>query len=78
MDVFEILDPFLKSISAVSGLCLVGLMLFRVTPRGRIKMVGLEMGPVFDGNTAPLGRRVAFVFALCVVLIMARTFVAII
>ena len=78
MELFEFLDPVLQGIAAGSGVGLIGLMLVRTTPRGALRIVGLEPEPLFDPRVAKAGRRMALLFGICVFVVVVRTFGAVV
>ena len=71
-------DGVLKALSAVTGLWLMGLMVLRTNARGRWRVVGLELGPVFDPKMTQTGHKVALAFVVTVGLVMLRTFVSVV
>jgi hypothetical protein len=78
MDFLAFLDSICKGMATASGLGLIGLMIVRINPRGRFKLVGFEPGPVFDPKMKHTARQVTIAFAVCVGILMVRTFFAVV
>jgi hypothetical protein len=66
MEFLTVLDAVCKGMATAFGLGLIGLLLFRVNPRGKVRLAGFEAGPVFAPGMARTGGRIACAFAVCV------------
>jgi len=75
-DWLPFLDPLLEGMSAAFGIGLVGLMVLRTDARGRIKIIGLEWGPLFQPSMQKTGRILTLAFVACVALVIMRWTVA--
>jgi hypothetical protein len=73
MDWQHAIDVTLKAMTALCGMGLAGLAVVRITPRGRWKMIGAEIGPLFDPKHAKTARTVAWVFSVLVMVMMLRS-----
>ncbi|HYF48918.1 MAG TPA: hypothetical protein VEJ63_05915 [Planctomycetota bacterium] len=69
-------DPLLQGMSTALGLGLVGLLVLRTNARGKVKILGLEHGPLFQPTMQKTGRLLTIAFVVCVALVMLRWGVA--
>ncbi|HYG76730.1 MAG TPA: hypothetical protein VEK08_17125 [Planctomycetota bacterium] len=69
---WELFDSGLKTLAALSGIGLCGLMVVRTTPRGDWKLIGWQTDHIFEPKMVKFGRIVAWAFAIFVVMILAR------
>ena len=72
MDWQQGIDVSLRAITALCGMGLAGLAVVRITPRGRWKLIGAEIGPLFDPKYAKVARTVAWTFSVLVMVMMLR------
>ena len=73
MDWQQGIDFALKTLAIVCGAGLAGLAIVRVTPRGKWKLIGTELGPLFDPKYAKVARTVAWAFSVLVMVLMVRS-----
>jgi len=72
LDWLQFFDPMLQGMSVAVGLGLVGLLVLRTNARGRVKILGLEHGPLFQPSMQKTGRILTIAFVACVALVIMR------
>jgi hypothetical protein len=62
-------DALVKLMVTVNGLGLVGMMVVRTNARGKMRIIGLEHGPLFHPRWAGTAKWLALAFAIGVLVV---------
>ena len=63
------LNDLLKTFVTLSGMGLIGMMVVRTNARGKMRIIGLEHGPLIHPRFSGAARWVALAFAIGVLLV---------
>jgi hypothetical protein len=68
------LHELLRTFVTLSGMGLIGMMVVRTNARGKMRIIGLEHGPLFHPRFAAVAKWVALAFGIGVLLVMQNPY----
>jgi hypothetical protein len=68
------LNDLLKTFVTLSGTGLIGMMVVRTNARGKMRVIGLEHGPLFHPRWAGAAKWIALAFGMGVLLVAHNSY----